>query len=92
MRALTTAIAFSACAMSFGQSHFRFIVTGDDRWETKGARAGMDENGVNVAAMKTLVKAMLAEKRRSSSLTATSSAAPRSTKPKPRSFRLLWGP
>lgn len=62
MRALTTAIAFSACAMSFGQSHFRFIVTGDDRWETKGARAGMDENGVNVAAMKTLVKAMLAEK------------------------------
>lgn len=59
---LLVVIASLASAVSFGQDHFRFIVTGDDRWETKAARAGLDENGVNVTGMKRLAKAIIAEK------------------------------
>ncbi|HVT12677.1 MAG TPA: metallophosphoesterase [Fimbriimonadaceae bacterium] len=51
-----------ACTSALAQSHLRFVVTGDDRWETKTPRDGMDENGVNVAAMKRLATAIVAEK------------------------------
>jgi len=44
------------------QDHVRFIVTGDDRWDTGHPRAGQDENGVNVAALTRLMKAAMAEK------------------------------
>jgi len=46
---------------ALAQDHLRFIVTGDDRWETKGGRPG-DENGVNVTGMRKLVKAIIEEK------------------------------
>lgn len=58
--ALTLLLASSALA--YCQDHFRFIVTGDDRWDTKAPRAGQDENGVNVAAMKRLAMAIIDEK------------------------------
>lgn len=56
----TVLVALSFLAHS-GQAPLRFIVTGDDRWDTHGGRAG-DENGVNVAGMKRLAAAIVAEK------------------------------
>ena len=47
---------------AFSQEHVRFIVTGDDRWNTKAPRPGLDENGVNVTGMSRLAKAIIAEK------------------------------
>lgn len=47
--------------LAFSQQHVRFIVTGDDRWETKTPRPG-DENGVNVAGFTRVVSAVLKEK------------------------------
>src|SRR5579862_4508584 len=55
--ALLTLASFGLC-----QDHFRFVVTGDDRWNTNHPRAGLDENGVNVTAMKRLAKAIIDEK------------------------------
>lgn len=55
--AFLTLASFCHC-----QDHFRFIVTGDDRWNTNHPRAGLDENGVNVTAMNRLAKAIVGEK------------------------------
>ena len=44
------------------EDHVRFVVTGDDRWNTKAPRPGMDENGVNVTGLGRIVTAILAEK------------------------------
>jgi len=57
-------VLLAALAVGFHQdssSHIRFIVTGDDRWNTGHPRAG-DENGVNVGGFSRVVKAMLDEK------------------------------
>lgn len=51
-----------ACAVLAPQQHVRFVATGDDRWDVRSPRAGQDENGVNVRAMRALVAAMLKEK------------------------------
>lgn len=51
-----------ACAVLAPQQHIRFVATGDDRWDVRSPRAGQDENGVSVAAMRKLVAAMLKEK------------------------------
>src|ERR1035438_1489884 len=60
---LFAALAFVLCAIpSFAQDHVRFIVTGDDRWNTNSPRAGLDENGVNVAGLTRLLAAILKEK------------------------------
>lgn len=48
--------------MASAQTHVRFVVTGDDRWNTKAPRPGLDENGVNVTAVKKLAAAIVAEK------------------------------
>jgi K+-transporting ATPase ATPase A chain len=42
------------------EDHVRFVVTGDDRWNTKSPRAGLDENGVNVTGLGRIVMAILA--------------------------------
>ena len=42
------------------QKPIRFIVTGDDRWQTQAPRPGQDENGVNVGALKRLNAAIIA--------------------------------
>src|SRR5579862_605670 len=56
-------LVFAATAVSgFAQDHVRFIVTGDDRWNTGHPRDGEDENGVNVTALTRLMKATMAEK------------------------------
>ena len=49
-------------ATGFSQTHVRFIATGDDRWETNNHRPGMDENGVNVGAMRKLAAAIVEDK------------------------------
>jgi hypothetical protein len=57
--------ALALCGLAaacFSQDHFRFVVTGDDRWDTGHTREGLDENGVNVTAMKRLAQAIIAEK------------------------------
>ena len=60
---LFAALAFVSCAIpSFAQDHVRFIVTGDDRWNTNSPRAGLDENGVNVTGLTRLLAAILKEK------------------------------
>lgn len=50
---------FSSC---LAQDHVRFVVTGDDRWNTGHPREGLDENGVNVGGMKRLIAAIVADK------------------------------
>jgi predicted phosphodiesterase len=47
---------------AFAQDHVRFVVTGDDRWNTGSPREGKDENGVNVTDLTRLLKAMMADK------------------------------
>ncbi|HEY3781246.1 MAG TPA: metallophosphoesterase [Fimbriimonadaceae bacterium] len=61
LRLLILAI-LAVCTQAFAQDHFRFVVTGDDRWNTNNPRQGMDDNGVNVAAMDRLATAIVAEK------------------------------
>ena len=39
----------------------RFVVTGDDRWDTHSPRVDMDENGVNVGAMKRIIPSIISE-------------------------------
>lgn len=52
------ALATSAVAAD----HVRFVVTGDDRWNSGHPRPGLDENGVNVGGFGRVVKAIIAEK------------------------------
>ena len=61
MRISAIVLALGLATMSMAQDHFKFVVTGDGRWETKGGRPG-DENGVNVTGMRRLVAAILQEK------------------------------
>lgn len=62
MRALACLALISCVIPAFAQDHVRFIVTGDDRWNTNNPRPGLDENGVNVTGLGRLVKAIIAEK------------------------------
>ncbi|MBI1333167.1 MAG: metallophosphoesterase [Armatimonadetes bacterium] len=62
MKWLLSLIMATSVASAFAQNHVRFIITGDDRWAGGKARPGEDENGVNVAAMRRIVKAIVAEK------------------------------
>ncbi len=62
MRSLVLGLALTVSAFASAQDHVRFIVTGDDRWNTNAPRLGLDENGVNVTAMKRLATAIVAEK------------------------------
>jgi hypothetical protein len=50
-----------ASGLCSAQDHFRFVVTGDDRWDTSHPRDG-ESNGVNVAGFTRVVTAILAEK------------------------------
>ena len=60
---LISGLILGLCAGScFAQTHVRFIVTGDDRWDTRAPRAGLDENGVNVAGLGRVNKAIVSEK------------------------------
>jgi hypothetical protein len=60
---LLAAIAFlSSVAPGFAEDHVRFIVTGDDRWNTNNPRPGLDENGVNVTGLKRLLEAAIKDK------------------------------
>lgn len=59
MRAIYALLMAIAAGSACGQ-HLRFVVTGDDRWETKTPRPG-DENGVNVAGFTRVVTAVIAE-------------------------------
>ena len=57
------AIAALACVSScFAQTHVRFVVTGDDRWDTHTPRPGLDENGVNVTGLGRVNTAIIGEK------------------------------
>ncbi len=60
MSSLITSMLLLVATSPVAQSHVRFVVTGDDRWETKTPRPG-DENGVNVAGLTRVVKAVIAE-------------------------------
>ena len=63
MRIATAFLAILAITgFAHAQDHLRFVVTGDDRWNTKAPRPGEDENGVNVGAMKRLSAAIVGEK------------------------------
>src|SRR5450631_3145002 len=62
MRAFACFLFATCFSLLFAQDHVRFIVTGDDRWNTNSPRPGLDENGVNVTGLKRLLTAMLAEK------------------------------
>jgi len=57
----TSILFLSAILRPHFEDHVRFIVTGDDRWDTHAPRPGLDENGVNVGAMKRLVPAIIGE-------------------------------
>ena len=64
MNNLKASLAATLCGLSlfcFGQEHLRFVITGDSRWNDGHPRPG-DDNGVNGAAMKTLAKAIIADK------------------------------
>jgi Calcineurin-like phosphoesterase len=56
------ATTLSPHAQSGAVDHVRFVVTGDDRWNTKAPRPGLDENGVNVTGLGRIVTAILSEK------------------------------
>jgi len=62
MRRIATLLLALCAAVSYAQDHVRFIVTGDDRWDTGHPRAGEDENGVNVTVLARVMKAAMAEK------------------------------
>jgi hypothetical protein len=62
MPLLAAVALLSSLAPGFAQDHVRFLVTGDDRWNTNSPRPGLDENGVNVTGLGRLVVAMMAEK------------------------------
>lgn len=62
MRFLTALLLFVSGSFAHADDHLRFVVAGDDRWDTKSPREGQDENGVNVAAMKRLSAAIVGEK------------------------------
>lgn len=62
MLGLHLALLFSLTPVEPPQDHVRFIVTGDDRWNTSAPRAGLDENGVNVTGFGRVIKAILTEK------------------------------
>ncbi|MHB8637754.1 MAG: metallophosphoesterase family protein [Fimbriimonadaceae bacterium] len=60
---LFAVLAFASCLTAgFAPDHVRFIVTGDDRWNSKAPRPGTDDNGVNVGGLKRLLAAALSEK------------------------------
>jgi len=61
LKAFLAVAFFSASIACFAQDHVRFIVTGDSRWADGHPRPG-DENGVNAVALRSLSKAILAEK------------------------------
>lgn len=61
MKRCLIAVLLAIAALASAQDRVRFIVTGDGRWDTRTPRPG-DENGVNVAALGRLVKAVLVEK------------------------------
>lgn len=60
MRSVVVSPLLLVAAAALGQSHVRFVVTGDDRWETNAPRPG-DVNGVNVAGLTRVVAAVIAE-------------------------------
>ncbi len=62
MRLALVSALVALASLGYSQDHYRFIVTGDDRWDTGQPRQGLDENGVNVAAMKRLATAIINEK------------------------------
>jgi hypothetical protein len=62
MRALLCLLAAAIGTMAVAQDHVRFIVTGDDRWNTGSPRPGQDQNGVNVTDLTRLNNAIIAEK------------------------------
>ncbi len=56
-------LVFLACVCTcLAQSHVRFVVTGDDRWDTRAPRPGLDENGVNVTGFGRVTSAIIKEK------------------------------
>lgn len=61
MRRLSCILLLALTSLAWCQEHVRFIVTGDDRWNTNKPRPG-DENGVNVEGFGRVVKALIAEK------------------------------
>jgi hypothetical protein len=62
MTPLLLALAMGTAPATRLDDHVRFIVTGDDRWNTNAPRSGLDENGVNVTGMGRVVAAIVAEK------------------------------
>ncbi|AIE87941.1 metallophosphoesterase family protein [Fimbriimonas ginsengisoli] len=62
MSYVLVALCLAATPLRPAADHVRFVVTGDDRWNTNSPRPGMDENGVNVTGLGRLVKAILDEK------------------------------
>src|SRR5579862_8983480 len=62
MRQILSVLILACVSMGFAQDHVRFVVTGDDRWNTNSPRPGLDENGVNVTGFKRVIAAILAEK------------------------------
>ena len=62
MKWFISALFVCTTVVATAQDHVRFVVTGDDRWNTGKPREGIDENGVIVTGMKRIVAAILAEK------------------------------
>lgn len=62
MKSIASFLLVACCCSAVAQTHVRFVVTGDDRWNTNSPRPGQDENGVNVAAMQRIGQAIIAEK------------------------------
>jgi Calcineurin-like phosphoesterase len=62
MVATLSSLLILTTASLHASPHVRFVVTGDDRWDTHHARQGLDDNGVNVTGLGRVVKAVLAEK------------------------------
>ena len=62
MRRTALLLALALAAFAHSQERVRFVVTGDDRWNTSAPRAGLDENGVNVTGLRRLVTAIVGEK------------------------------
>lgn len=62
MLGLIVALQILLSPVQIQSDHVRFVVTGDDRWNTKSPRPGMDENGVNVTGLGRVIKAVIDEK------------------------------
>ncbi len=62
MRRASCVLLLALAALSSARDHVRFVVTGDDRWNTGAPRAGLDENGVNVTGLRRVVASIVAEK------------------------------